>query len=72
MAENKKLLAELRSKSEADLDVLIHENKKALFNLRAEVALQNKAAKTHLFSMYKKNIARCMTVKQEKKERVNG
>ncbi|QXE27463.1 50S ribosomal protein L29 [Chlamydia buteonis] len=72
MAVKKKLLAELRQKSLVELDAFIHENKKALFSLRAEAALQNKAVKTHLFSMYKKTIARSMTVKQEKEGKVDG
>lgn len=72
MAKNKKLLAELREKSVEELDAFIHENKKALFELRAEVALQNKAVKSHLFSEYKKNVARSLTVKQERKEKAHG
>ncbi len=72
MAKNKKLLAELREKSVEELDGFIHENKKALFDLRAEVALQSKAVKSHLFSEYKKNVARSLTVKREKKEKANG
>ncbi|EPP34837.1 ribosomal protein L29 [Chlamydia ibidis] len=71
MTAKKSLLATLREKSEADLDAFIHEQKKALFALRAEAVLENKAVKTHLFSMYKKSIARALTVKQEKKDRVH-
>lgn len=71
MAEKKKLLAQLREKSEEELDAFIHENKKALFELRAEVSLQNKAVKPHLFSQYKKNIARSMTIKQEKRGKIH-
>ncbi|EPP36326.1 50S ribosomal protein L29 [Chlamydia avium] len=72
MAKNKKLLAELREKSIKELDVFVHENKKALFELRTEVALQNKAVKPHLFSEYKKNIARSLTVKREKEGRAHA
>ncbi|QVE48656.1 50S ribosomal protein L29 [Chlamydia crocodili] len=72
MAAKKKLLAELREKSRVELDAFIHENKKALFSLRAESALQNKVVKAHLFSMYKKNIARSMTVIQEKEGKIDG
>ncbi|AAP04853.1 50S ribosomal protein L29 [Chlamydia caviae] len=72
MAAKKKLLAELREKSLVELDAFIHENKKALFSLRAEAALQNKVVKKHLFSMYKKNIARSMTVMQEKEGKIDG
>ncbi len=67
MRAKKVLLEELRKKDDAELDAFIHVNKKALFDLRAEAALQNKAVKVHLFSEYKKNIARALTVKQEKK-----
>ncbi|WP_375793682.1 50S ribosomal protein L29 [Chlamydia sp. 12-01] len=72
MAAKKKLLDELRGKSLEELDKIIHENKKALFSLRAEAALQNKVVKAHLFSMYKKSIARSMTVKQEKEGKIDG
>ncbi|WP_201456587.1 50S ribosomal protein L29 [Chlamydia sp. 17-3921] len=72
MSAKKKLLIELREKSNADLDEFIHESKKALFNLRAEALLQNKVVKAHLFSLYKKNIARALTIKQERKGKVHG
>lgn len=72
MATKKDLLAQLRGKSEDDLNVYIHENKKALFALRAESLLQNKAVKVHMFSMHKKNIARALTVKQEREGKVHG
>ena len=72
MGAKKNLLAELRGKSSEELDEFIRDNKKALFTLRAEAALQNKAVKTHQFSLYKKSIARALTVKQEKKDRVHG
>lgn len=72
MGARKSLLAELRDKSEEQLDAFVQDNMKALFILRAEAALQNKAVKTHLFSMHKKNIARALTVKQEKIGKVHG
>ncbi|MEF9496708.1 50S ribosomal protein L29 [Chlamydia sp. 04-14] len=72
MAAKKKLLAELREKNRAELETFIHENKKALFSLRAEAALQNKVVKAHLFSTYKKNIARSRTVIQEKEGKIDG
>lgn len=72
MRSKKNLLVELRAKSEEELDAFVHENKKALFALRAETALQNKTVKPHLFSQYKKNIARALTVKQEKRMKIHG
>ncbi|ODJ03737.1 50S ribosomal protein L29, partial [Chlamydia psittaci] len=57
MAKKKDLLAELRDKSNADLDKFIHESKKALYSLRAEALLQNKVVKAHLFVSLKKDIA---------------
>ncbi|WP_100934498.1 50S ribosomal protein L29 [Candidatus Chlamydia corallus] len=72
MAAKKDLLAQLREKSEDDLDAYIHGNKKALFALRAESLLQNKAVKVHMFSMHKKNIARALTIKQERKGKLHG
>lgn len=72
MGAKKDLLVELRAKSEEELDTFVHENKKALFNLRAETLVHNKTVKPHLFSQYKKNIARALTIKQEKKVKVHG
>ncbi|SPN73759.1 50S ribosomal protein L29,Ribosomal protein L29,ribosomal protein L29,Ribosomal L29 protein [Chlamydia serpentis] len=72
MAVKKDLLKQLRAKNDDDLDLYIHENKKALFALRAESLLQNKVVKVHMFSMHKKNIARALTVKQERKGKVHG
>lgn len=72
MGAKKNLLAELGEKSSEELDEFIRDNKKALFALRAEAALQNKVVKTHQFSLYKKSIARALTIKQEKKDRVHG
>ncbi|ANH78440.1 50S ribosomal protein L29 [Candidatus Chlamydia sanziniae] len=71
MATKKSLLTELREKSVDELETYIHDNKKALFNLRAEALLQNKAVKIHMFSIHKKNIARALTVKQERRERIH-
>lgn len=67
MGVKKKFLVELREKSEEELDTFVHENKKALFDLRAETFVHNKTVKPHLFSQYKKDIARALTIKQEKK-----
>ncbi|KZN28230.1 50S ribosomal protein L29 [Chlamydia pecorum] len=72
MAKKKDLLVELRDKSNADLDKFIHESKKALYSLRAEALLQNKVVKAHLFVSLKKDIARALTVKQERKGKVHG
>ncbi|ETR80535.1 LSU ribosomal protein L29p (L35e), partial [Chlamydia pneumoniae B21] len=72
MAAKKDLLTQLRGKSDDDLDAYVHENKKALFALRAENLLQNKVVKVHMFSTHKKNIARALTVKQERKGKVHG
>lgn len=72
MGTQRKLLVELREKSDAELEDFVNAMKKSLFELRAEALLQNKVVKRHLFSLYKKNIAKAKTIQQERKEKSHG
>ncbi|WP_213318754.1 50S ribosomal protein L29 [Chlamydiifrater volucris] len=67
------VLEELRAKSNSDLDAYIEEMKRQIFSLKEEVVLSNKSVKAHLFSECRKNIARALTIKQERaKGKENG
>lgn len=57
---------ELRSKSVDELDALLLEYSKELFNLRMQRGLSANSVKPHLFGQVKKNIARVKTIMREK------
>lgn len=57
---------ELRAKSLSELFKLLSEERKKLFELKIEKSL-NKLKKTHLLRLTRKNIARILTIINEKK-----
>jgi len=57
---------ELRTKSLNELFKLLEEERKKLFNLRLEKSL-GKLKQTHLIKMTRKNIARILTIINEKR-----
>ncbi|OGT48775.1 MAG: 50S ribosomal protein L29 [Gammaproteobacteria bacterium RIFCSPHIGHO2_12_FULL_41_15] len=57
---------ELRKKSSEELDELLLEYSKELFNLRMQRGLSSNVLKPHLFGRVKRNIARVKTIMREK------
>ncbi len=68
MRSTKEFVADLRGKTEEELDVLYEDFKKEFFDLKNQIVMEKKSDKPHRFKELKKSIARVLTVKKEKQK----
>jgi large subunit ribosomal protein L29 len=68
MAVTKEFVAELRGKTNDELDVLFDDLKKELFGLNNEIVMEKKSDTPHRIRDIRRNIARVLTIRNEKQK----
>ncbi len=63
---------ELRDQTEEQLEIMIEDLQKEIFELRNEFAMSRKLDKPHMIREKRKDIARALTILKERKNKEKG